>query len=75
MSTLFGVKVWSAPNADVESSLVMCKGQMPLTPDVTLEFLQAQFTKVFNTSEALAQEMKISDPMSRETKIVCQVCV
>lgn len=74
VSTLFGVHVWSAPNADVASSLLMCKGQMPLSPEVTLELIQTQFVKAYNNSEALAQEMKVSDPMSRETKILCQVC-
>lgn len=73
VSTLFGVKVWSKPNADAASSRVMCRGQMPLSPGCNLGFLQAQFVKAFNNTEALAQEMKISDPMSRETKILYQV--
>lgn len=46
---------------------------MPLSPEITLELLQTQFVKAFNNTEALAQEMKISDPMSRETRIMCQV--
>eukprot|EP00752_Nemacystus_decipiens_P011149 g9905.t1 len=73
VSTLFGVKVWSTPKANAEASLVTCKGQMPLSPEITLEFLKAQFVKVFNTTETLAQEMKISDPMSRSTRIMCQI--
>lgn len=73
-STLFGVKVWSRPNPDdSDSSLVICRGQIPLTQDVTFEMVKTQFVDVFNTSEILAQQMRSSDPMSRETKILYQV--
>ncbi|CAM9314654.1 unnamed protein product [Ectocarpus sp. 6 AP-2014] len=73
-STLFGVKVWSRPNPDdSDSSLVICRGQIPLTQDVTFEMVKTQFVDVFNTSEILAQQMRASDPMSRETKILYQI--
>lgn len=71
---MFGVKVWSKPNADADSSRVICRGQIDLTPDVPFEQLQTQFIKVYNKPEVLPQEMRISDPMSRETKILYQVC-
>lgn len=76
VSTMFGVKVWSTPGDDESgSSLVVCRGQVPLTPDVTFELLRTQFIKVFNTSKTLAEQMRASDPMSRETKILCQVWI
>lgn len=71
---MFRVKVWSTPKADDSgSSLVVCRGQVSLTLDVSLELLQTQFITVFNTSETLAEQMRASDPMSRETKILYQV--
>ncbi|CAM9283446.1 unnamed protein product [Pylaiella littoralis] len=74
VSSMFRVKVWSTPKADDSgSSLVVCRGQVSLTLDVSLELLQTQFITVFNTSETLAEQMRASDPMSRETKILYQV--
>lgn len=75
VTSMFGVKVWSMPKVDESqsSSLVICRGQIPLTPDVTYDMVQTQFIKVFNTSEVLAQEMRASDPMSRDTRILYQV--
>lgn len=72
-TSMHGVKAWSMSNPDDESSRVICKGQIHLTPDVTFEQLQIQFVKVYNKPDVLPQEMRISDPMSRETKIMCQV--
>ncbi|CAM9931026.1 unnamed protein product [Ascophyllum nodosum] len=71
---MFGVHVCSKPKPPEEkSSLVVCRGQMALPPEVTLNLLQVQFIHAYNNTASLARQMKASDPMSRETKILYQV--
>lgn len=61
VSTYFGVKVCSKPKpAEDGSTLVVCRGQMPLPAEISLELLQDQFVKVYNNSVTLAQQMRAS---------------
>lgn len=60
-STMFGVHVCSkAKPPEEESSIVMCKGQMPLVPEVNMKLLQVQFIEVYNNTTVLAQQMRAS---------------
>ena len=58
---MFGVHVCSKPKPPEEkSSLVVCRGQMALPPEVTLNLLQVQFIHAYNNTASLARQMKAS---------------
>lgn len=61
VSNMFGVNVCSkAKPVEDKSSLVVCRGQMPMSSDVTMPLLQAQFIKSYNNTESLTQQMRAS---------------
>lgn len=64
VAAVFGVHVWSKASEEGTTRLV-CRGQVDLPAEVTLEMITAQFVKAYNNSTMLAQQMRYSGKFGR----------